>query len=65
MIVIRGNRPNWDLEAMVKRSDAVVIVSFTKDLGSKRQPGENEEPPRFDFLFKDFELTVEKFLYPK
>ena len=60
-----GLRPTWDLDAMVKRSDAVVIGALTSELAVKRQPGGNEDPPRFHYLFKDFELTVDRSLHPR
>ena len=56
-----GLLPSWDIEDMVKRSDAVVIGMISRDLGTKQEPGIGE-PPRFYYKYKDYELTVEEVL---
>ena len=57
-----GTRPTWDVEDMVKRSDAVVIGMISRDLGDKQQPGIGE-PPKLYYKHKDYELTVDEVLY--
>ncbi len=57
-----GLRPSWDVEDMVKRSDAVVIGMISRDLGTKQQPGQGD-PPKLYYTFKDYEITVEEVLY--
>ena len=59
-----GLLPNWDVEDMVKRSDAVVIGMVSRDLGSKQET-EFNDPPRFNYNFKDYELTVEEVIYSR
>jgi hypothetical protein len=64
-LMVLGQKPTWDLEEMVERSDAVVIGTLTRDLGDKiltiGEPGD----PDFDFVFKDYELTLERSIYPE
>ncbi len=59
-----GSRPGWDVEDMVKRADAVIIGTFTDDLGAKQEPGSGD-PPYIYYDYKDYKLTVEDALYPK
>ena len=59
-----GMLPSWDVEDMVKRSDAVVIAMLSRDLGTKQQPGVGD-PPKFNYKYKDYELTVEEVIYSK
>ena len=61
---IFGTRPAWDVEDMVKQSDAVVIAMLSRDLGSKQQPGIGD-PPTFNYKYKDYELTVEEVIYSR
>ena len=63
-LLVFGQKPTWGLEDMVRRSDAVVIGELTRDLGDKKQPGDDPASPRFFFTFKDYELTVERAVYP-
>jgi hypothetical protein len=37
-----GSRPSWEVEDMVKRADAVVVGTFTDDLGAKQEPGSGD-----------------------
>lgn len=62
--LIFSQKPTWGLEDMVRRSDAVVIGELTRDLGDKKQPGDDPASPRFFFAFKDYELTIERAVYP-
>ena len=64
MVRTFGFRPSWDVEDMVKRSDAVVIAMISRDLGTKQQP-EFNDPPRFNYEYKDYELTVEEVIYSR
>ena len=64
VVKIFGTRPAWDVEDMVRRSDAVVIAMLSRDLGTKQQPGVGE-PPKFNYTYKDYELTVEEVIYSK
>ncbi len=59
-----GSRPSWDVEDMVRRADAVVIGTFTDDLGNKQKPG-GGNPPFIYYHYKDYKLTVKEALYPK
>ena len=61
---VAQTRPSWDVEDMVKRSDAVVVGSFSADLGSKERawPGGQLN---ISFKFKDYQFEVEEVLYPK
>ena len=62
VIKVFGARPSWDVEDMVKRSDAVVIGMISRDLGDKQQPGVGE-PPKLYYKYKDYEFTVEEVLH--
>ena len=62
VVRIFGTRPNWDVEDMVKRSDAVAIGMISRDLGTKQQPGFGE-PPQLYYKYKDYEFTVEEALH--
>ena len=64
-LIYRSNSmtPGWDKEAMVKRSDAVVIGKFVADLGDK-QVGGGTEDLGVASDFKDYEFIVEEALYP-
>ena len=64
VVRVFGTRPSWDVEDMVKRSDAVVIGMISRELGDKQQPGIGE-PPRLYYKYKDYELTVEEALHSK
>lgn len=61
---VSQTRPGWDVEDMVKRSDAVVVGSFSADLGSKQKawPGGSLN---ISFEFKDYLFSVEEVLYPE
>ena len=59
-----GHPPNWNLDEMVRRSDAIVIGRLTKQLRTEREPGSNNNPPRYYYEFTDFELSVERSLQP-
>ncbi len=58
-----GSRPTWDVEDMVKLADAVVIGTFTQDLGDKQKPGSGA--PYIYYHYKEYKLTVEEAHYPK
>ncbi len=62
-LFVGGLRPGWDVEEMVKQSDAVVIGVVSEGLGTKLAPGGNDDPPRFHYKFRDFAFTVEEVLY--
>ena len=62
---VGGLRPGWDLEDMVKQSDAVVIGVVSDGLGTKLEPGGNNDPPLYHYEFEDFAFTVEEVLYPE
>ena len=59
-----GHPPNWSLDEMVRRSDAIVIGRLTKQLRTEREPGGNNDPPRYYYEFTDFEFSVERSLLP-
>ncbi len=59
-----GSRPSWDVEDMAKRADAVIIGTFTDELGAKQKPG-GGDPPFIYYHYKDYKLTVEEAFYPK
>ncbi len=56
--------PNWDLEDMVERSDAIVIGTLTSELASKTSPDRTNTPPKFNYVFKDYKMTKEEAIYP-
>ena len=62
---VTGMLPGLDLEDMVRLSDAVVIGTFVEHIGTKRMPGEVDDPPRFYDEFKEYEMTIESSLYPE
>jgi hypothetical protein len=63
MLQISGLLPNWDVDGMVQRADAVIIGAITKELGTKEIPG-SLETVQFAYVFNDYEVAVERFLYP-
>ncbi len=62
VVRVFGTRPSWDVEDMVKRSDAVVVGMISSELGEKQQPGVGE-PPKLYYNYRDYEFTVEEVLY--
>ena len=62
-LYVGGLRPGWDVEEMVKQSDAVVIGVVSEGLGAKLVPGGNDDPPRYHYEFRDFAFAVEEVLY--
>ena len=66
VVGVVNTRPNWDVEDMVKRSDVVVIGSFTADLGSKQKTwGGSQSNLNIKYDFKDYQFAVEEVLYPE
>ena len=64
VVKVFGTRPKWDVEDMLKQSDAVVIGTVSRDLGAKQQPGTGE-PPKLYYKYKDYEFMVEEVLNSK
>ena len=64
LVRVFGHPPNWSLDDMVRRSDAIVIGRLTKQLRIEREPGGNNDPPRYCYEFTDFEFSVERSLQP-
>lgn len=58
---IHGSLPNWNLDEIVERSDAVVVAKVVREIGTKRIPGFG---PGWDYVYKDYDLTVELAIYP-
>ena len=65
VIALSGARPNWGVEDMVKRVDAVVIGTVKRELALKQAPGGDDDPPLFYHQYKDYEVSVEEAIYPK
>lgn len=65
-VAISGFAPEWDLNEMVRRSDAVVIGTLTEDLGIKTRSGVagGGESPKYNDQFRDYKLTLETVFYP-
>lgn len=63
-VMIMGLLPEWDLEDMVQRSDAVAIGILEEELGTKTEPGGLNDPPTYKHEFTDYKLTVETAFYP-
>ena len=63
-VLIEGLSPDWDLEEMVRRSDAIAIGVLREDLGSKTEPGPFGDPPKYHYVFTDYKLDVEQAFYP-
>ena len=64
-VEVLGSLPSLDLEGMVEFTDAVVVGTLTADLGTKLHPGDANDPPHYYVEFKEYELTVERSLYPE
>ena len=64
VVRVFGTRPSWDVEDMVKRSDAVVVGMISRALGGKQEPGIGE-PPRLYYKYRDYEFAVEEALHSK
>lgn len=66
VVGVDHTRPGWNVEDMVKRSDAVVIGSFTADLGDKQKTwGGSQSRLNINYDFKDYQLAVERVIYSK
>ncbi len=65
VVMVTGLMPDWNLDEMVRRSDAVVIGTLAEELGTKTYPGSAPpgESPKYNERFKDFEFTVESTFY--
>ena len=61
-MMIDGTWPNWDVEDMVKQSDAIVVGAISRELGSKQEPGFGDTT-RFYYDYKDYELTIQEVLH--
>ncbi len=57
--------PDWTLDEMIERSDAVVIGTVAEELAVKTHHGHAPpgKTPRYNREFKDYELTVERTFY--
>ena len=64
LVRVFGHPPNWSLDDMARRSDAIVIGRLTRQLRTERKPGGNNDPPRFYYEFTDYEFSVERSLQP-
>ncbi len=63
-LLISGLLPDWDLEDMVERSDAIAIGVITTNLGTKSEAGGLNDPPSYYYQFTDYKLEVERDFYP-
>ena len=65
VVMVTGLMPDWTLDEMVRRSDAVVIGTLAEELGTKTYPGSAPpgESPKYNEKFKDFEFAVERTFY--
>ena len=60
-VVAYGLMPTWDLETIIKKSDAVILGKVTRELSSKPYSYRNDD---VIIVLTDYEITVETFLYP-
>ena len=65
VLMVTGLMPDWDIDEMVRRSDAVVIGTLAEELGTKTYPGSAPpgESPKYQDQFKVFEFAVESTFY--
>ena len=63
-IMVDGLLPGWDLEEMIRRSDAIAIGILRADLGHKTEPGPFGDPATYHYVFTDYKLEVERAFYP-
>ena len=66
VVRMTGLQPDWNIDEMVRRSDAVVVATVTESLGSNRYPGPSADgdEPKYDREYRDYKLTVETAYYP-
>jgi hypothetical protein len=62
MLKVYESLPNWSLDEMVAHSDAVVVGTVVRKMGTKRSP--NGYSADYDYVFKDYELAVEQSVFP-
>ena len=62
----QGLQPDWNLDAMVRRSDAVVVGTVEEVLGSNRYPGPSagDDEPRYDREYRNYKLTIQTAYHP-
>ena len=65
VVMVTSLMPDWNLDEMVRRSDAVVIGTLAEELGTRTYPGSAPpgESPKYQEEFKDFEFAVERTIY--
>jgi hypothetical protein len=56
--------PNWSIDEMMDRSDAVVIGTITRELGSKEIPIGSDDGRNLISVVVDYEVEVENVLLP-
>ena len=65
LTVSHASMPDWDLDEMVERSDAVVVGTISRELASKGVPsGPPDDLDSLVLIFTDYELEVQRYLYP-
>lgn len=66
VVRVRGLQPDWNVDEMVRRSDAVVVATVAESLGSNRFPGPSADgdEAKYDREYRDYLLTVETAYYP-
>ena len=63
-LTLDGLLPDWDLEDMVERSDAIAIGVLETDLGTKQEAGGLNDPPSYYYEFTDYKFEIERDFYP-
>ena len=67
-LVVRteGLQPDWDLDTMVRRSDAVVVATVRETLDTSQYPGPSSggETPKYNEEFRNHRLTIETAYHP-
>ena len=66
VVMVTGLQPDWTLDEMVRRSDAVVLGTVQESLGSNRHPGPaaGGDIAKYEREYRDFKLTIETAYHP-
>jgi hypothetical protein len=59
-----GLCPDWNIDDMAKRSDAIIVGTVVAELGTKQDSGPYEDTSDLVNVYKDVQIDVERFIHP-
>jgi hypothetical protein len=63
VVQVFGLLPNWDVDGIVRESNAIVIGTITREIGTKEIP-RSLHTVESVYVFEDYEVAVERLIYP-